>query len=96
MSDTGPPPRTHRAGAFDVRDVIAGLIGSWGVVLVLVGSFGDSPDDRVRTGDGNAHLWAGVAVPVSAAAFALWPRLRPVVVDLGAEVSGDDDRPTGH
>ena len=35
-------------------------------------------------------------MPVSAAAFALWSRLRPVVVDPGADVSGDDDRPAGH
>jgi hypothetical protein len=33
---------------------------------------------------------------VFAAAFALWSRLRPVVVDPGAEGSGDDDRPAGH
>ena len=96
MSNTGQQPRAHRAGAFDVRNVIAGLIGFYGIVLVLMGLFSDSPDDRAKTGDFNANLWVGIAMLVFAAAFALWSRLRPVVVDPGADVSGDDDRPVGH
>ena len=96
MSNTGQQPRAHRAGAFDVRNVIAGLIGFYGVVLVLMGLFSDSPDDRAKTGDFNANLWVGVAMLVFAAAFALWSRLRPVVVDPGADLAGDEDRPVGN
>jgi glucose uptake protein GlcU len=96
VSNTGQQPRAHRAGAFDVRNVIAGLIGFYGVVLVLMGLFGTSADDRAKTGDFNANLWVGLAMLVFAAAFGLWSRLRPVVVDPGADVSGDDDRPAGH
>ncbi len=96
MSNPGQQPRAHRAGAFDVRNVIAGLIGFYGVVLVLMGLFSDSPDDRAKTGDFNANLWVGVAMLVFAAAFGLWSRLRPVVVEPGADLAGDEDRPVGH
>jgi hypothetical protein len=44
----------------------------------------------------NANLWAGLAMLVFAAAFALWSRVRPIVVDPGANVTGDDDGPPGH
>ncbi len=96
MSNTGQQPRAHRAGAFDVRNVIAALVGFYGVVLVLMGLFSTSADDRAKTGDFNANLWVGIAMLVFAAAFALWSRLRPVVVDPGADVAGDEDRPVGH
>ncbi|WP_395690500.1 hypothetical protein [Nocardioides sp.] len=66
------------AGAFDIRNVIAGLIGVYGVILTLVGLFGDEEADK--TGDVNANLWAGLMMVVFAVAFALWARLRPVVV----------------
>jgi drug/metabolite transporter (DMT)-like permease len=67
------------AGAFDVRNVIAALIGFYGVVLVLVAIFGD--DQSEKTGGVDANLWAGIAMLLFAAAFALWSRLRPVVVE---------------
>src|SRR3712207_4346367 len=71
----------HAAGAFDVRNVIAALIGAYGIVLVLVGLFGNSELEQDRTGGLNANLWAGIAMVVFAAAFALWSRLRPIVVE---------------
>jgi hypothetical protein len=37
----------------------------------------------------------GIALLVFTAAFALWSRLRSVVIDPGAAVAGDDDRPPG-
>lgn len=69
----------HTAGAFDIRNVIAGLIGAYGVILTLMGLFGDQEGEK--TGDVNANLWAGLAMLVFATAFALWARLRPVVVE---------------
>jgi hypothetical protein len=92
--ENGTAERPHKAGAFDVRNVIAGLIGFYGVVLVLVAIFGEEQSDK--TGGVNANLWAGLAMLVFAAAFALWSRLRPIVVDPGANVTGDDDGPPGH
>jgi uncharacterized membrane protein len=73
--------RKHSAGAYDVRTFIAGLIGFYGVVLALMGIFSDSADDQHKTGGVNANLWAGLVMVVVAIAFAVWTRLRPVVVD---------------
>jgi hypothetical protein len=94
MSGTG---KQHKAGAFDVRVVIAGLIGFYGVVLVLVGLFGDPEPEK--TGGVNANLWTGIGLVVVALAFGVWARLRPVVVDEAALAKAhaeDGDRPPAH
>jgi hypothetical protein len=72
--------KQEKAGAFDVRNVIAELIGLYGVVLVGVGLLDDSAESMAKTGGVNANLWAGIAMLVVAAAFALWSWLRPTVV----------------
>ncbi len=78
------------AGAFDVRNVIAALIGFYGVVLVLVSFFG--ADESEKTGGVNANLWSGLAMLVFGIGFVLWSRLRPVVVSPGpgGTREGDD------
>ena len=68
------------AGIFDIRNVIGGLIGLYGVILTLLGLFGDEEGDK--TGDVNANLWAGLMMLAFGIAFVLWARVRPVVVDL--------------
>ena len=73
--------RKHTAGAYDVRVFIAGLIGFYGVILVLMGLFFDSADDKQKAGGVNANLWAGLVMVLVAIAFAVWTWLRPVVVD---------------
>ena len=47
----------HTAGAFDIRNIIGGLIGVYGVILTVMGIFGDQ--ERDKTGGVNANLWAG-------------------------------------
>ncbi len=89
MSETGK----RTAGAFDVRNVIGGLIGFYGIVLLRVACFG--ADEPEKTGGVDANLWAGLGMLLFGAAFVLWSRLRPVVVQPGADVSGDE-RPPGH
>lgn len=71
-------PGHHTAGAFDIRNIIGGLIGVYGVILLLMGLFGDPETDK--TGGVNANLWAGVGLLAFGVAFVLWARLRPVVV----------------
>ena len=98
MSSTPAPRdggRKHTAGAYDVRVFIAGLIGFYGIVLVVMGLFADTADDRAKTGDVNANLWAGLVMVVVAIAFAVWTRMRPVVVDQKAlaEAHEADERP---
>jgi hypothetical protein len=85
------PVRAHSAGAFDVRNVIAALIGFYGVVLTIYGLV-DSAEDSDKTGGVDANLWTGLAMLVFAAAFALWSWLRPIVVDpTHVEGEGTDD-----
>jgi hypothetical protein len=89
----GDGGRTHSAGAFDVRNVIAALIGVYGVVLVIMGLVADGAAQRAKTGGVNADLWAGIVMAVVALAFLLWTRLRPIVVDPGT--TGQKHGPAG-
>ena len=73
--------RKRTAGAYDVRTFIGGLIGLYGVVLVIRGLVGGSADDQAKTGHVNANLWSGIVMVLVAIAFLVWVRLRPVVVD---------------
>ena len=77
------------AGAFDVRNVIAALIGFYGVVLVVVGVVDDGEEALAKAGGVNANLWVGLAMVAFALAFALWARLRPIVV--ASPETGDDE-----
>jgi hypothetical protein len=85
----GTERRRHYAGAFDIRAIIALLIGSYGVVLVLAGLLGTSDQDVKRAGGMNINLEAGVGMVVVAALFLVWARLRPVAVP--DEVEQDDE-----
>lgn len=78
------------AGIYDIRNVIGGLIGVYGVILTLMGLFGDQEPEK--TGDVNANLWAGLIMLAFGIAFVLWARLRPVVVPDEPERQ-DTDRP---
>ncbi|MCY7396901.1 MAG: hypothetical protein LH468_12275 [Nocardioides sp.] len=66
------------AGAFDIRNVIGALLGIYGVILTLMGLFGDP--DTEKTGGVNANLWAGVVLLVVGAGFIVWSRVKPTVV----------------
>ena len=83
----------HAAGAFDVRNVIAELIGFYGVVLVVVGLVDNDAEALKKTDGFNANLWVGIAMIVFALAFALWSRLRPIVVV--SKETGDDEEVSG-
>jgi len=75
MSDT---TTKKTAGALDVRNIIGGLLGVYGLILTLMGLFGDAEEDK--TGGWNANLWAGLALLLVSAIFIAWWRLRPIVV----------------
>jgi hypothetical protein len=88
-SATHEPGEKKKAGAFDVRNVIAALIGFYGVVLVVVGVVDNGEEALEKAGGVNANLWVGLAMVVFALAFALWARLRPIVVP--SPETGDDE-----
>lgn len=82
--------KKHYAGAFDIRTIIAMLIGLYGVVLVLTGLLGTSEQDLRDAGGMNINLDAGIGMVVVAVLFVVWARLRPVRVPDEAEQ--DDER----
>ncbi|GAA2118738.1 hypothetical protein [Nocardioides bigeumensis] len=84
----------HTAGIYDIRNIIGGLMGVYGVVLTLMGLFGDQEGDK--TGDVNANLWAGLALLVFGISMIAWAQIKPVVVPEDFEADDDEDRPAGH
>lgn len=74
--------KKHTAGLFDIRNMIALLIGIYGLILLYEGFFGNPAFDR--TGGVNANLWAGLGLVVVAAVMAIWAKLRPTLVPEGA------------
>lgn len=79
-------PAKHSAGAFDIRNFIAALIGLYGLVLVIC-SFVLDPGVNPDTGalkDSHDNLLAGIAMLVVAGAFFAWAKFRPIVVDASA------------
>jgi hypothetical protein len=83
------------AGALDVRSIIGTLLSVYGVILLLMGLFGDtdpaSPDAPTGNGDLNPNLYAGLALLAVGLAFIVWWRLRPTVVP--DDVDRDVERP---
>jgi len=70
----------NRFAVFDIRLVIALLIGVYGVVLTVMGAAVTSDEDIERSAGVNINLWAGLGMLVVAAAFVLWTALRPLRV----------------
>ena len=77
MSDSNTARGPAPAGLLDIRNIIGGLLGVYGVILTLMGIFGDTELDK--TGDVNANLWAGLVllvggggVPASGRGCARW------------------------
>jgi len=68
----------HTAGLLDIRNIIGGLLGIYGVILTLLGVLADPQEDK--TGGVNANLYAGLALLVAGSIFIAWAKLRPVVV----------------
>ncbi|GHF15534.1 hypothetical protein GCM10017786_56640 [Amycolatopsis deserti] len=83
------PVRTRRAGAFDIRLIIALLTGVYGVVLTVMG-IGFTDDAELQKAAGvNINLWAGIGLLVFTALFVLWALVRPIRVP----VSEGDETP---
>lgn len=80
--NTQQSPGTKKVSAFDLRNVISALLGIYGIVLIGCYFFldpGINPDTGMVK-DPIDNLWAGAAMLVVAIIFALWAKLRPVVI----------------
>jgi high-affinity Fe2+/Pb2+ permease len=76
----GGEGRVHKAGLFDIRTFIAALLGFDGIVILLMGLFGDQSTSSSSKPPININLWAGLALVIAAVIFESWKRLRPVKV----------------
>lgn len=80
-TETTSTPRKHSAGFFDVRNIIAALMGIYGVVLFIMGLVNFTEADKRRADGFNLNLWCGLGIFIFAVCMALWAYLRPIVVD---------------
>lgn len=68
------------AKAFDIRLVIALLMGVYGLVLTVMGIGFTTDEDIAKAADININLWSGIAMLLFTAVFVVWARLRPVTM----------------
>jgi hypothetical protein len=73
------PGGRRTAGALDIRLFIAALIGIYGVVLTIFG-IGASDADIEQAAGLNLNLWSGLGMVAMALGFAVWTKLRPIVI----------------
>jgi hypothetical protein len=79
------PVKVRSAGALDIRSIIGGLIGLYGLILVAAGLwFTDTADKKKADGE-NLNLMVGAGLIVCAAIFIGWVILRPLKVPVPAE-----------
>jgi drug/metabolite transporter (DMT)-like permease len=72
----------------DIRRIIAGLLGLYGVILVVAGIVGSSESKNKAAGV-NINLWAGIVLLLIAAFFLVWALTRPLSEELEeAEAEG--------
>ena len=80
-ADTTSAPRKHTAGIFDVRNIIAVLMGIYGVVLFIMGLVNFTDTEKTKADNFNLNLWSGLGMFIFAVLMAVWAHLRPIVVD---------------
>jgi hypothetical protein len=62
---------------FDIRTIIGGLFGLYGIILTVAGLFTGSADLDKAEGI-RINLWAGLAMLVVSAIFLTWAFVRPL------------------
>lgn len=71
------------AGAFDLRNVIGGLLGLYGLILLIAFAVID-PGVDASTGEpkvADYNLWAGLGLVIAAVVFFAWAKLNPIIVE---------------
>lgn len=75
-------PKVRSAGAFDVRSIIGGLLGVYGLILVVTGLWFTEAADKAKVNGTNLNLWAGLGLLAFAALMIGWVVLRPLTVPV--------------
>jgi hypothetical protein len=83
--DSEPRTKVVSAGAFDVRSIIGGLLGIYGVVLTITGLWFTDSADKAKADGENLNLMVGIGLMVFAALFIAWVVLRPLKVPVPEE-----------
>ena len=76
-TDADEEAAARAANRFDIRRIVGGLFGLYGIVLVVVGLVG-SHQTKVKASGININLWTGLAMLVVAALMIGWALARPV------------------
>ena len=81
----------------DIRRIIAGLLGLYGVILLVAGIVGSSAQKNKAAGV-NITLWAGLVLLLMATFFLVWALTRPLMdeledADAGANAGAGPERP---
>jgi hypothetical protein len=82
-SDSGTP-QVRTAGAFDIRIIIGGLLGIYGVILTVTGLWFTNAHQKSKADGENLNLMVGIALIVFAVIFIGWALLRPLKVAVEA------------
>jgi drug/metabolite transporter (DMT)-like permease len=94
MTENAAGTEKRKVGLFDIRIIIAALIGVYGVILVITGLL--SSDAQAEKAAGlNINVFAGIGMIVLSAAFIVWTRWRPIVVP-DEPVEKDEAEPPAH
>jgi drug/metabolite transporter (DMT)-like permease len=75
----------------DIRRIIAGLLGVYGVILLVAGIVGSSESKNKAAGV-NINLWAGIVLLLMATFFLIWALTRPLMDELD-EAEAEGERP---
>ena len=77
----------------DIRRIIAGLLGLYGVILLVAGIVG-STEQKNKAAGVNINLWAGIVLLLIAAFFLVWALTRPLSEEL-AEADAEGSATAG-
>lgn len=80
MSNATATSRRRVARAMDIRTVIGGLLGLYGIILTITG--------LVKGSDAHADLWSGICLLAAGTVFLVWVKLRPVKVPEAKDADG--------
>jgi hypothetical protein len=82
---SAPGTKVVSAGAFDIRSIIGGLIGVYGIVLIITGLWFTDANDKAKADGANLNLIVGIGLLVFGAIFIAWVILRPLKVPVPQE-----------